>query len=87
MQVHGGFHAGIVEEFQELLIVREEAFVPVPAGPTAPGLWRNRMPVHIHHQHVERNVKVLEIADEVAEVLVAVAPVAAPPVAKGVARR
>ena len=85
VQVHSGFHAGIVEEFQELLIVGKEALVPVPAGPAATGFGRNRMPVHVHHQHVERYVEALEVAYEVAEVLVAVAPVAAPPVAKGIA--
>ena len=45
------------------------------------------MPVHIHHQHVERNVEALEVAYQVAKILVAVAPISAPPVAKGVARR
>ena len=45
------------------------------------------MPVHIYDEHVERNVVVVHLRDEVAQLVVAVRPVARPPVAEGVARR
>ena len=45
------------------------------------------MPVHIYDEHVERNVVVVHLCDEVAQLVVAIRPVARPPVAEGVARR
>ena len=87
VQVHGCLYALFVEEGQELLIVGEEPFVPVPACPAAACLFADGMPVHVDDEHVEGQVKALEAGDKVAQVLVGVAPVAAPPVAEGVSRR
>jgi len=45
------------------------------------------VPVHVYDEHVERNVVVVHLCDEVAQFVVAIRPVARPPVAEGVARR
>ena len=87
VQVHGCLHALLVKEGEELLVVGEEPFVPVPSCPAAAGLFADGVPVHVDDEHVEGEVKALESGDEVAQVLVGVAPVAAPPVAEGVAGR
>ena len=87
VEVHGGLHALLVKVGEELLVVGEESFVPVPSRPAAAGLFADGVPVHVDDEHVEGQVKALEAGDEVAEVLVGVAPVAAPPVAEGVAGR
>ena len=87
MQVHRGLHALLVEILEESLVVGEESFVPVPACPASTSLRTDGVPVHIDDEHVEGQVELLEIADKVAEILIAVTPVAAPPVAEGVARR
>ena len=87
VQVHRGLHALLVEVGEELPVVGEDALVPVPAGPAAASFLGVGVPVHVDDDHVERQVEAMEVADEVAQVLVAVCPIAAPPVAESVSGR
>ena len=87
MQVHGCLYALFIKVGEELLVVREDAFVPVPASPAAAAFRRVGVPVHIDDNHVEWQVEAMEVADEVAQFFVAVTPVTAPPIAEGVTWR
>ena len=87
MQVHRGVDALLVEKTEELAIVGEEVFVPVPARPSATSLLADGVPVHVDDEDVERDVVLAKPPHQITEVLVGVAPVAAPPIAKGIARR
>ncbi len=76
------FRLQIVEEFIGL---REERLVPAETGPST-AFTVDVVPVHIHHEHIERDIVGLHLVDKVAELLIAVGPVAAPPISESVAR-
>ena len=85
MQIHSSLYALIIEIFQESLVVGEQTFVPIPSSPSATSLSTDRMPVHIDDQHIERKIKALEIAHQIAEILIAITPITTPPISKRVA--
>ena len=86
MQVERGLQVLLLCPLQEALRRGKQASVPGVACPAAT-CRLGIMPVHIYDEHVERNVVVVHLRDEVAQLVVAVRPVARPPVAEGVARR
>ena len=85
MQVERGLQVLLLCPLQEALRRGKQASVPGVACPAAT-CRLGIMPVHIYDEHVERNVVVVHLRDEVAQLVVAVCPVARPPVAEGVAR-
>ena len=86
MEVEGRADALRVEPAEEFRRVGEERAVPRPARPAA-AVAVGVVPVHVDHQHVERNVVGPEVLHQRAQLPVRIGPVAAPPVAEGVARR
>ena len=86
MQVERGLQVLLLCPLQEALRRGKQASVPGVACPAAT-CRLGIMPVHIYDEHVERNVVVVHLRDEVAQLVVAVCPVARPPVAEGIARR
>ena len=85
MKVHGSLHALFVEIRKKLFVVWEQTFIPVPARPSTASLGADGMPVHIYDEHVKRQVQLSEAGNEVAEILVAITPIAAPPITEGIA--
>ena len=70
--------------FQEFCVVGEESFVPCVSAPCSLAGF-GVMPVHVDYEHVEGESVVLHVVHEAAQFVVAVRPVARPPVAEGVA--
>ena len=81
MEVEGSLEAVLVHVVDERLGLRDAVRVPAPARPAA------LVPIHIHDEHVHRNVVVLHVADYLLELGPGVSPVAAVPVAEDVFRR
>ena len=75
MQVESYLKTFILEVFHEFLRVREEALVPSPSGPSATA-FIGIMPVHIHYEHVKRDVVCVELVHQRTHFLVGVCPVA-----------
>ena len=75
MQVESDLKALAFEIFHELLRVREETLVPCPSCPSATS-FVGIMPVHVHYEHVKRDVICMELVHQRAHLLVGVCPVA-----------
>ena len=86
MEVEGRADALPVEPPEELRRIGKERAVPRPAGPSS-AVAVGVVPVHVDHQHVERDVVGAEILHQRAQLLVRIGPIAAPPIPEGVARR
>ena len=86
MQVECGADVAAVHVGDETGVVGEEFLVPGPARPVAfPFL--GVMPVHVDDKYIDGDVVLVEFFHQVAEFLVAIGPVARPPVAEGIAWR
>ena len=81
VQVEGGLQAVTVDEVDESPGIGDAAGVPAPARPAA------LVPVHVHDEHVHRDILALRIAHNLLELRLRVSPIAAVPVAEDVLRR
>ena len=86
MQVDGNLETLVLHLGHEHLRIREYALVPCPSCPAATARI-GVMPVHVHHEHVKRNIVRSHLIHEGAELLVRICPVARPPVAECETRR
>ena len=80
MEVEGCLEAVAVHVVDERPGAGDATGVPAPPGPSA------LVPVHVHDEHVHRDVVVLYVADNLQELGLRVGPVAAVPVAEDVLR-
>ena len=62
----------------------KESLVPCISGPSATS-FLSVVPVHVHHKYVHRDAVRVHLADELTQFVVAIAPVARPPVAERIA--
>ena len=74
MQVKSDLQSFALEIFHELLRIREKAPVPCPSGPSATS-FVSVVPVHIHDEHVKRNVICAELIHQSTHFLVGVRPI------------
>ena len=80
MQIEGGLQTVIVDEVDECLWRGDERFIPAPACPAT------LVPIHIHDEHIHRNIVLFHIANNLHELALCISPIAAVPVAQNVFR-
>ena len=86
MEVEGDLQVMLLEEREELLGAGEEAVVPRVTRPSSEARF-GPVPVHIDHEHVERDAIAFEVAHHLSHLAIGITPIAAPPVAETITWR
>ena len=86
MHIQRNFQVIFLQVLEQSAIVGEKLFVPCPAGP-ASTITFHIVPVHINHEHIERETIVVQVFHQIAQFFIGIEPKSRPPIAEGVTRR
>jgi len=86
MQIKGQLDPFLFQISKKTSGIRKQAFVPGPSAPSSFTRFRI-MPVHINHQHIERNIIHPEFTQQFSQFIVRVTPIARPPITESITGR